>query len=640
MTDTAPGVAPAATECGLRDAGLVFLRRHVRALGALAGWSVLEAGQTFLLGVALARALDEGFLRGRPDQGLVWLGAAAVSVVGAAVGTRRAYRALAGLVEPLRDALVRRVVSGAVRRAVAGPHRADATAVSRLTQQVELARDTFAGVTMAARSFAFTAAGALAGLVALSPLLLVVVVPPLVAGLGLFVASLGPLARRQDAYLTADEDLARQCGELASGLRDVTAAGAQDAVADEIDALVAAEFRASRSLARWEVNRVLALAVAGRLPVVLLLGAAPWLLRHGVTAGSLAGALVYVTQSLQPALHNLAQGLGTAGTRLGAVLRRLWAGPAGRGSDAGAAGDTDRTHPTAPDGTESPPGRTCRHPAARHAVVRAAHPVPHKPPAVELDCVTFAYGDHTRPVVRDLHLTLPEGGHLAVVGPSGIGKSSLAGLVAGLLSPRSGQVRVGGVPVGGLTAEQLARLRVLIPQEAYVFSGSLRANLLYLCPDPPPDAAVRTAVTRMGLDALVGRLGGLDASVDPSALSAGEAQLIALTRAYLAPAPLALLDEATCHLDPAAEARAELAFARRAGTLVIIAHRITSARRAGRILLMDGAHTRWGTHEELLTRSPVYRDLVGSWDTTTLRPSPPPGRCGWRRRGCVPPSCG
>ena len=89
--------------------------------------------------------------------------------------------------------------------------------------------------------------------------------------------------------------------------------------------------------------------------------------------------------------------------------------------------------------------------------------------------------------------------------------------------------------------------------------------------------------------------------------------LIALTRAYLSSAPLALLDEATCHLDPAAEARAERAFARRGGTLVVVAHRISSALRADRVLVMDGRRTAYGSHGELLERSALYRELVGSW---------------------------
>jgi ABC-type multidrug transport system fused ATPase/permease subunit len=115
-------------------------------------------------------------------------------------------------------------------------------------------------------------------------------------------------------------------------------------------------------------------------------------------------------------------------------------------------------------------------------------------------------------------------------------------------------------------------------------------------------------------------LGGPGGRVDPAALSAGERQLVALARAYLSPAPLALLDEATCHLDPEAEARAERAFAARpGGTLVVVAHRISSAYRADRVLVMDGPRTAYGTHEELLRGSAPYRDLVGGWSVPAER---------------------
>ncbi|SPL90825.1 unnamed protein product [[Actinomadura] parvosata subsp. kistnae] len=117
----------------------------------------------------------------------------------------------------------------------------------------------------------------------------------------------------------------------------------------------------------------------------------------------------------------------------------------------------------------------------------------------------------------------------------------------------------------------------------------------------------------VGADRLVDELGGYDAPVEPGALSAGQRQLVALARAYLAPAAVVILDEATCHLDPAAEAVAEAAFARRGGTLIVIAHRLTSALRARRILLMDGTRITLGTHEELVRTSPLYADLAGHW---------------------------
>jgi len=129
---------------------------------------------------------------------------------------------------------------------------------------------------------------------------------------------------------------------------------------------------------------------------------------------------------------------------------------------------------------------------------------------------------------------------------------------------------------------------------------------------------VTASAEAVGLGPLARRLGGFGAVVDPAVLSQGERQLVALGRAHLSPAPVVLLDEATCHLDPAAEERAENAFARRPGTLVVVAHRISSARRADRVLVMDGVHADCGRHEELLDRSALYRDLVGDWHTERL----------------------
>jgi ATP-binding cassette, subfamily B, bacterial RamB/AmfA len=163
-----------------------------------------------------------------------------------------------------------------------------------------------------------------------------------------------------------------------------------------------------------------------------------------------------------------------------------------------------------------------------------------------------------------------------------------------------------------------APLRVLIPQQAYVFTGTVRENLEYLCPAGADAVALQASADAVGLLPLVRRLGGFDARIEPAALSEGERQLVALARAHLSTAPLVLLDEATCHLDPAAEARAELAFARRPGTLFVVAHRISSARRADRILVLDGVRAVCGSHSELLDHSALYRDLVGRWHTRQL----------------------
>ncbi|MEU5345602.1 ABC transporter ATP-binding protein [Streptomyces sp. NPDC020766] len=560
-------------------------------VGRLAAWSVLETAQTFLTGYALARALDAGFLAGRVDVGLGWLAAAAVAVLVGAYGTGRVYGAVAALVEPLRDRLVRHVVERGVRDA-------DRGALSRLTQQVEIARDTFAGLVMVSRSFVFTAAGALIGLFSLAPPLLLVVAPPLAAGVALFALTLRPLTRRQEAFLVADEDLAAQLGAVCPGLRDITAAGAEDQVAAEAGACIAAEQSAARSLARWGVLRVVALAIGGQLPIVLLLATAPWLLSHGVTPGALVGALAYVTQSLLPALQNLIHGLGTSGSRLAVVLRRL-APDTPAPTNALAALTPD----PAPASGSAPPG---------------------PPAAVTLSSLTFAYGPTSEPVIDGLDLSIAHGTHLAIVGPSGIGKSTLTALMAGLLAPTGGSVGIRPALDRPAPCHPGRPARVLIPQEAYVFTGTLAENVGQLRPTPVPERELLAAAEALGLGALLDRLGGPTAEVDPGALSSGERQLIALTRAYLAHAPLALLDEATCHLDPAAEERVERAFVRRGGTLVVVAHRISSALRADRVLVMDGRRTAYGSHDELMERSPLYRELVGAWSPAggaTTRPA-------------------
>lgn len=579
---------------------LRFLGRRKRVLLVLSGWSLLESAQTFLGGYAVAMALDRGFLPGHTGTGLAWLALAAVAIVVGGPASRGVFHGLAGLVEPLRDGLVRRVVSRSLGHAVAGTGRtADSAAVSQLSNQTEIARDSFAGLVLVARSFVFTAVGALAGLASLSPLLLLVVVPPLLTGLLLFTATLVPMAARQREFLRADEELSAQFGAVAEGLRDVVACGAGETAAVEAHALIEAEARAARSLARWAACRCLALGVAGQLPVLLLLVATPWLLREGVTAGALMGALTYLTRDLLPALHTLIKALGGAGTRLLVVLARLTSDQPAGAVPHSAAALPDARKPTQPQ--PQPP------PLPLPAAGRRDGP------RVELRAVTFAYGPTAQPVLRALDLTVEPGEHLAVVGPSGIGKSTLTGLIAGLIEPDSGEVRAYGQPAPVQCAGEPSLRRVLIPQQAYVFSGTVRENLAYLCPGGASEAALEASSDTVGLRPLVRRLGGWDARVDPASLSQGERQLVALGRAHLSPAPLVLLDEATSHLDPQAEGQAERAFAERPGTLIVVAHRISSARRAGRILVLDGIHAACGTHQELIGESALYRDLVGHW---------------------------
>ena len=248
----------------------------------------------------------------------------------------------------------------------------------------------------------------------------------------------------------------------------------------------------------------MAVAIGGLLPVLLILVAGSWLVQRGATAGMIFGALTYVLLGMQPALQTFVDGISGPGLWLVVTLRRIS--------------------------------------EASRAVVRPddSARVWLRPPhhGLLLSGVTFAYGSFAEPVIRNLDLAIPHGEHLAVVGPSGVGKSTLANVIAGVLQPQAGEVLLGGVALRDLDPAMLAQHRVLIPQEAYVFAGSLRENLAYLHEDAHP-ADIDRAVQLLGMRALVDRLGGYDAELDPATLSAGERQLVTLVRAYVSPAWLA-----------------------------------------------------------------------------------------------------
>jgi ATP-binding cassette subfamily C protein len=609
--------------------GVAALRR--RPLLALAAWSVPEALPAALYGIAIARAVDSGFLAGRPLVGLAWLAGLVAAAGAGAVGARQIFRRLGDLVEPFRDDLVRRVVGGALRNGIAG--RPDDGAVARLTRQVEIVRDTYAGLIVVVRGFAVAVIGAVVGMLSLAPVIVVLVLPPFLLGVAAFLATLGMAAARYRASVRADERLAATAGAVLAGLRDVVARGAEEHAARMVAGPIGEQAAAEYATARVAALRAVCFAVGGWLPLVILLAAGPWLVARGLTVGAIMGGLTYVLFGLQPALNTLISGLGGSGLRFVVTLGRILDASAPPTVTAArtAAGAAGGVGPPGGAGAAGAAGAT----GAGGGLARERRPAPGAGTAdLTLQAVTFAYGRHAEPVLRDLTLTVPEGDHLVIVGPSGIGKSTLAGLLCGLLRPTAGEVLLGGAPVAGLATHRLAAARVLIPQEAYVFTGTTWDNLTYLRP-ASTTTQVRAAVVAIGAEALVARLGGLRADLRPQDLSAGERQLLALVRAYLCAAPVAVLDEATCHLDPAAERRAEEAFADRGRTVIVIAHRASSALRARRVLVLDGTTALAGSHDAMLARSALYRDLIGLWypDQAPDTHLPPSAAAGPSRAG-------
>lgn len=549
------------------------------ALVRVAAWSVPEALPALLSGLLVARALDAGFLVRRPWTGLVWLAVLAAILLVKAVATRMSFPWLCATIEPLRDSLVRGLTESTLRRAAASARRPDGASIAQLTSQVEMTRQLVSALIRGLRPSAFSLLAAIGGMALLSPVIPVIVLPPVVLSIVIFCVSLGSLNRRRTNAVTAAEDIAKEAGGVLAGLRDVIACGAQDRAAADVGTVIEAQARATRAIAWAGSVRVAIVSLGYYVPLIALLTAAPWLTSHGwLATGQVIGAVTYLTASLWPALSSLTGSVGSWGIQLGAVLRRLE--------------QACRPPDFAPGpGTGAPAGSELR-----------------------ISDLTFAYGATSEPVIRDLSLTLAEGEHLAVVGPSGIGKSTLTRLVAGLQLGQRGQITFGGAALHTIAEPALRQRIALVPQEAYIFSGTLRENLAYLRPDATT-ADLDACSVAVGLWPLAERLSGYDAVIGGSqaTLSDGERQLIAAGRVYLSRATLVILDEATCHLDLAAEAQVEEAFAERGGSLIVIAHRISSAQRADRILLLDGARAILGTHPQLLESSPRYADLAGAW---------------------------
>ncbi len=251
--------------------------------------------------------------------------------------------------------------------------------------------------------------------------------------------------------------------------------------------------------------------------------------------------------------------------------------------------------------------------------------VPERPGAVDLggagdievDGVSFAYGDGPR-VLRDVSLRIPTGTRLALVGPTGAGKSTLAKLVARLYDPTSGSVRLGGVDLRDATLASLRGRIVVIPQEGFLFNGTIRDNVR-LAREDATDAEVDDALRAVGAYERFAALPeGLDTEVRErgSRLSAGEKQLVSLARAALADPAVLVLDEATSSLDPGTEVLVESAVDRllEGRTVVVIAHRLSTSERADVVGVVDGGElVELGTHADLVAAGGRYASLYATW---------------------------
>jgi putative ABC transport system ATP-binding protein len=392
------------------------------------------------------------------------------------------------------------------------------------------------------------------------------------------------LRRAHDVVRERVADTLSSLGEAISGLPVVRAHGAEDImlgrVRNALDAQFSAEFRTGRlgaalfSSAEVFAGMITALVIA----VGVIVG--------GISAGTLLAFLFLVNLLVEP-VQMLVETLDqaqTAGAGMRRILRVL---------------DSPVEVPDPPRGIDLPPGGL----------------------DVDLVGVHFRYptgGD----AIRSLDLHIATGTRVAVVGETGSGKTTFAKLLTRLLDPTEGWVLVGGVPLDRVRFASLRSRIAFVPQEGFLFNATIADNVRYGRPRATDDEVSRAfadlgleswlAATPHGLASRVGERGGQ--------LSAGERQLVALVRAWIAQPDLLILDEATSAVDPALEVQLRHAIERlTAGrTSITVAHRLSTAEAADEILVFDqGALVERGRHEDLLEAAGTYAGLHADWTTGT-----------------------
>ncbi|RYL92801.1 ABC transporter ATP-binding protein [Sporolactobacillus sp. THM7-4] len=243
--------------------------------------------------------------------------------------------------------------------------------------------------------------------------------------------------------------------------------------------------------------------------------------------------------------------------------------------------------------------------------------------SIHFQHLSFSY-DGRHPVYTDLSLTIPAGQTVAIIGPSGAGKTTLLQLLQRFFPIRSGSIKIDGVPIDQMPPDRLRSLIAYVPQDTYLFSGTIRDNLVIANPEATKEDLIRAAKAASIHDFILTLPRGYETEIGESGtrLSGGQKQRLAIARAMIKDAPILLLDEATSALDNETEQQVKDALYTAPGrrTTLIIAHRLSTVKQADLIVVMNqGRIVETGKHDELINKDGLYRELyMGQEDAKNL----------------------